>query len=90
MMKSILRTLVRLNAITKFSQESLAEALLPHVRPGQIQFLGQYLDDVAYFMKKNAGAPPRCVECDTELSEYRPAARYCSAKCRQRAYRKRA
>jgi len=87
-LQSIRRTLVRLNTVTRYSEEAIAKALLPHVKADQIQFLSEYLSDVAELMRKDDVVVRRCAECGDSIPS-RTDARYCSPRCRQRAYRKR-
>jgi hypothetical protein len=46
------RTLARLRMVTRLDHEKLAVALLPY--RDEVQYLGDYLNDVAYYMKKHA------------------------------------
>jgi hypothetical protein len=94
--RTILRTLARLKTMVhQSSKEELAELLLSNgLRPGDVQHLAEMLEVVADRMLKQDTRPKRkCAACGAELNhqfyEARPGARYCSAGCRQHAYRKR-
>jgi hypothetical protein len=79
----------------------VAAALAPHVEGSLIQELGEFLETVAYYMKKiqtkeQYDPLPKCIECGKDIEHdltvyetYRKDVRYCSPRCRQRAYRKR-
>jgi hypothetical protein len=91
-LRSILRTLARLRILTRVPTEDLADALVPHMKPGDVRFLAEYLHDVAELMGKRR--PQRqCLECgkllDSAFFSLRSDARYCSAECRQASFRKR-
>jgi len=82
----------------KYQQEDVAAALLKHCTQREradVPFIGQYLVDVwELYCKAEEAAEPRCAECGNSIHEWkdefaRSDARYCSQKCRQRAYRKR-
>ena len=69
--------------------ELIAEAAVQYLRPGHVQFVAEFVMDCAYYAHKlqPAAEGSQCAECGKRCIE--PRARYCSAKCRQRAYRKR-
>jgi hypothetical protein len=86
----ILRTLARLQMITRLDQELLAKDLEPHLTKGRVDFLGTFLDDVAHYMKKTEDRRhPTCMECGGENMRDHNGMRYCSDRCKQLAYRKR-
>jgi hypothetical protein len=100
--ESVLRTLARVEALGRLGgYEDVAAALSPHVEGSRIQALGEFLDTVAHYMKKiqtteQYDPRPKCIECGDDIEydltvheNYRKDVRYCSARCRQRAYRKR-
>jgi hypothetical protein len=93
--EEVLRTLARVEALGKLGRnEDVAAALAPHVRGGRIQGLGEFLVDVAYYMKKIQTEEQydpcrKCAVCDREMDSERANVRFCSPKCRQRAYRER-
>jgi hypothetical protein len=90
----VLRTLKRMRQLSmQLTPEALAEILAKLVHPSELNGLSTYLSDVFELMKKQH-EHRRCVECGGELDcvtsyNVRPEARYCSSKCRQRAYRTR-
>jgi hypothetical protein len=89
-MTFVLRTLARVQMMTRLNQKLLAKALLPHRHRHDVQYLSEYLGDVASCMGKvERRRHPACVECGDENMRDHHGARYCSNKCRQRAYRKR-
>ena len=82
----------------KYRQEDVAAALLKHCTErerGDAYLVGSFLDDVQQINRKAENdAEPRCCECggnicDAKDRSVRSDARYCSPKCRTRAYRKR-
>jgi hypothetical protein len=90
----VLRTLKRLQMVTRLDQELLAKELLPYCR--DVQGLGEYLTDVAECMNKHRreqGIDPdahpngNCRQCGEAIWCDHNGARYCSRRCRQRAYR---
>jgi hypothetical protein len=86
----VLRTLTRLRMMTRLDTELLAKELLPHRR--DVQFLAEYLDDVAEYMMRLGVDPNKhpngnCAQCGDEIGSNHNGARYCSNRCRQRAYR---
>jgi predicted nucleic acid-binding Zn ribbon protein len=88
----VLRTLARLRMVTRLDQTDLAQALAGHRK--DVQFLGEYLEGVASEMKRlgyisNRHPNGDCVECGHEIGVDHNGARFCSSRCRQRAYRKR-
>lgn len=90
-LRSALRTLTRLKATAQAPCEEAAKAFLGYHTADSIQCLGEYLIDVAGIMARLAKRP--CASCGKEITSRlygaRPDARYCSHRCRQRAYRKR-
>jgi hypothetical protein len=89
--KTVLRTIRRVTLLaTAISAEDLAKELIRH---GVTDALSapEYLNDV--WQKVNKLAPdkgePLCQVCGTGTWRDRKHARYCSASCRQKAYRKR-
>jgi len=100
--ESVLRTLARVEALkTLGGDEDVAAALVPQVAGMRIQGLGELLDTVASYMKKiqtehQYDPWPKCIECGEDIQydltvheKHRKDVRYCSGRCRQRAYRKR-
>jgi predicted nucleic acid-binding Zn ribbon protein len=93
--EEVLRTLARVEALGKLGRnEDVAAALAPHLNGCRIQGLGEFLVDVAYYMKKiqtqEQYSPSRlCVVCDRDIDSERANVRFCSPKCRQKAYRER-
>jgi hypothetical protein len=91
-MRFALRTLARMHTVaSRVDAETLALALL--ARDKNFSNIVDFILDVREYMEKH-GAPPRqCAECgeplDGRFGSYRADARYCSPKCRTRAYRKR-
>lgn len=91
------RTLARVQwLIDRVDNEQLAAVLVAHGTTNDVddvQSIGEYLCDVAEFMKRLRPEQPRpCAVCGSEIRDNdveRPEARYCSAACRQRAYRAR-
>jgi hypothetical protein len=69
------------------------EALGRHAtvkQEGDVWFVGTFLDDIGRELSQRRVEEdyPRCV-CGREIENARTDAKYCSRKCRQRAYRKR-
>jgi hypothetical protein len=61
-------------------------------RLGDPGFVGQWLDDVwSYTSHIEDAKRPKCIVCGADHSDRldRPNARYCSDRCRQKAYRAR-
>jgi hypothetical protein len=96
----ILRTLERLRRLTYYAPEAIAEAISPHFRIQDVVEAIVHLEDVAKCMDKKMQW--KCAECGRDMHanidptnrvrvfrRVRRNARYCSAKCRQKAYRKR-
>jgi hypothetical protein len=82
----------------KYRQQDVAAALMKHCTKrerGDAYFIGTYLDDVFQLNRKaEHDAEQHCCECGDSVHERkdrdaRSDARYCSPKCRTRAYRKR-
>lgn len=82
----------------KYDQKDIAAALLKHTTQRErqdVSFISQYLVDVwELYHQAEREAELRCCECGDSVHEWkdglaRSDARYCSPKCRQRAYRKR-
>jgi hypothetical protein len=86
---------------SQYGQQDVAEALMKHCTErerSEVYFVGTYLDDVWQINREaEKAAEPRCCECGRSVREWkddsggyaRSDARYCSAGCRQKAYRKR-
>ena len=88
----VLRTLKRVQMITRLDAEHLAEALIALPAPPGVQGLGEYLDDVGECMRKkgydpNAHPSGNCAQCGNEITRDHNGAHYCSNRCKQRAYR---
>jgi hypothetical protein len=77
--------------ITRLDQEGLAKQLMGH--RNDVRFLANYLDDVGHYMMEMGAEEtrkhPQCIECGAENRRDHNGAKYCSDKCRQKAYRKR-
>ena len=100
---SALRTLARLRTVAHVPAEDLAAALHPHLKAQHLIALAQYLEGVGKRMwldPKQSATRKKCAVCGSEfehkilnggvqLQFVRADARYCSAKCKQKAYRKR-
>lgn len=85
----VLRTLARLNMMTRLD-EWLAEEFV--AKGVNVQGLGEYLMTVAEYMRGMGFDPNRhpngnCAHCGEEIGCDHNGARYCSSRCRQRAYR---
>jgi hypothetical protein len=89
---------------SKYRDEDVAEALMKHCTVRErvaSAFVGTFLTDAWESNRKAEeaveAAEPRCCGCGQSVHEWtknssgyaRSDARYCSAKCRQKAYRKR-
>jgi len=89
----VLRTLERLNTISaRVSNEEFARALMPYKNQKRynIHFLGQWLLDVVELNEMAETPVPNLLcECGKEVDRDHRGAKYCSNRCRQRAYRKR-
>ena len=88
-----LQTLARLNALTYFTNEQLAEYFVREgVKADRLLFLGEVLEGIGDAMKTLKPEEHRkCAECggSLELLDGEARARYCSPSCRQKAFRKR-
>jgi hypothetical protein len=95
---TVLRTLARLRKMLGVPPKDLAAALSPHLKAYHLIECAKYLENVGAHM--HLSADKKCAECGsgfhnlTGLNEIalrftRADARYCSAKCKQKAYRKR-
>jgi hypothetical protein len=95
------RTLARMKMLTEVDVENAAAAMAKmNVCIVDLVSLMDWLDLVTNAMRKTV-VLRTCAECGepiglklmgpghAEVSKYRPDARYCSRKCRQKAYRKR-
>jgi predicted nucleic acid-binding Zn ribbon protein len=90
-LRSTQRTLARLAVVARdIPAEALAQFLFPRLRSGYVHGLADYLSDVREFLGKLE--PKRqCVGCGCGLYKHaRTDTQYCSPKCRQKAYRKKA
>ena len=90
----VLRTLKRLQMMTRLDDKGFAQVLLEQKRPPDVGFLGEYLEGVANEMRKLGFDPCKhpngnCACCGEEILRDHNAARYCSTACRTRAWRKR-
>src|SRR5208283_1631172 len=91
----VLRTFKRLDMIARrIDAEVMAKELLAH-HP-KASFPTEYLADVWYYLRKftreaggdiNAHPNGNCPQCGEGISRDHNGARYCSDRCRQRAYR---
>src|SRR5262249_46068836 len=84
----VLRTFARLRMIAaRYGAGWLAKELAPY--SDQLCFPCQYASDILDYMGRGASEPPNgnCAQCGREIMRDSNAARYCSARCRQRAYR---
>jgi transposase len=89
-----LRTLARIEALTYFTDEQLAEYFASlNVKADRLRFLGDLLEGIGESMQKQEAKSEarKCVECgdSLDLLDGEARARHCSPKCRQAAYRKR-
>jgi hypothetical protein len=84
-------------AFWRYSHEAIADALRKSgIDGGTAAFVGQFLCDLWESKILEEHPAPRCAECGgitargpLDTSRPRSNARYCSNKCRQKAYRKR-
>jgi hypothetical protein len=91
----VLRTFKRVDIISRrYSSEAIAKALVE--RGVEIGCSPEYLSDIAEYMRKfqrEAGVDPyahpngNCPQCGHDIDRNHNGARYCSTRCRQRAYR---
>jgi hypothetical protein len=82
----VLRTLTRLQMMTRLDCERLAKQLEPYHR--DVRYLAQYLTDVAHYMPSSNEHPHGiCDQCGGAIGCDHNGARFCSSRCRQRAYR---
>jgi hypothetical protein len=76
--------------MARLDQKHLVEAVALHYGDGELHALGTYLVDAAELSGKPM-CPPHpngnCRQCGAEIVRDSNAARYCSNRCRQRAYR---
>ena len=89
-LRFVLSTLRRLQFMSRLDAETLAETLKPYLgksRRFNVAWLADWLSDVAEFIGPEPC--PKCAECAREIRRDSYAARYCSTRCKQRAYRKR-
>ena len=89
-----LQTLARVEALTYFTNEQLAEYFAGlNVKADRLWFLGDLFEGIGeLMMKQEAKSQERkCAECGGSLAHLNgeARARHCSPKCRQAAYRKR-
>jgi hypothetical protein len=92
----VLRTFKRVDMISaRYSSEALAKALIER---GAKIMSTEYMSDIWQHMRKlkeEAGVDPwahpngPCAQCGKEISCDHNGARYCSTRCRQRAWRER-
>lgn len=89
-LRFVLRTLERLRMVTRLDDKNLAEELkAAGWRLNDVAFLGQYLLNV---VELNGGLNHdhpngNCPQCGHDIGRDHNGARYCSNRCRQRAYR---
>jgi hypothetical protein len=88
------RTLAKL--AHKYGDDCFLDALGRYAavkQEGEVWFVGTFLDDIGRELADRRVEPKRiCAECgndDADRLYDRSDSRYCSAKCRQKAYRKR-
>jgi hypothetical protein len=91
----VLRTFKRVDMIhARYSSEAIAKALVE--RGAEIGCSPEYLSDIWDHMcklKREAGVAPNahpngnCPQCGHDIGRDHNGARYCSTRCRQRAYR---
>ena len=90
------RTLARMTMLTEVDKKQFAAAMSEmKIARTYLYSIGRWLQEIASLMPQTSS----CAECgeemtvvileNTKLLKYRADARYCSRKCRQRAYRKR-
>jgi hypothetical protein len=79
--------------MSKVREEDFADYLVARGYDSGVVGPSEFFSDVWYLMHKRAPPPPRiCAECGNDSADRlydRTDSRYCSAKCRQKAYRKR-
>src|SRR5215470_11275606 len=98
----VLRTLARMQMVTRLNDKLTAKVLLPHLNRTEVRHiagLGQFLLEIGEYLeeeKQAAGIPEypythggKCLACGKEISRDHNGAKYCTDRCRQRAYRKR-
>jgi hypothetical protein len=96
--KFILRTLDRLQMVTRYNETVIADLLLKNNLANRDNthhpaFLGEYLSRVAECMEKKSGHSANdhphgpCDQCGKPVSVVHNGARFCSSTCRQKAYR---
>jgi hypothetical protein len=97
----VLRTLARVQMMTRLDEKLLAEQLIEEYGSGSkawgiVVSAGDYLEGVAEAIKNKIGhdacyarpgGDPNCPQCGEKVERDRADARYCSDRCRQRAYR---
>ena len=98
-LESLMRAVKTIERLAhKYDHEALAAALLKDCSRKDreaVAFVGLYLHDVwrEHLRGPDQASWPRCYECGRDIErpdgDPRADARYCSPKCRQRAYRKR-
>jgi hypothetical protein len=90
----VLRTLARLKMMTRLDQKWVAKELL--AKGMDLHGLGTWLQDIEEYIRdfqREAGVDPyahpngNCPQCGNDIGRDHNGARYCSDKCRQRAYR---
>jgi hypothetical protein len=85
------RTFARLAALAgKYDSRAIANAFAKrHPRPN-FQFLSEYLSDVHELIREATKKPARrCAECGGVLPYDDVLMKFCDARCKQKAYRKR-
>jgi hypothetical protein len=99
-LRAVVRTFTRLRMVAGVPPKDLAAALSPHFKAYHLVECATYLESVAGHMHLSANRK-KCALCGSELEHklkgsnemelqfIRADARYCSAKCKQKAYRKR-
>lgn len=98
--ESVLRTLTRLQMVRHAPAEDLAAALSPYFKAQHLIEVASYLERVGARMYTKQ-SKKKCAECggtldstivdgrERQLRFVRADIRYCSVKCKQKAYRKR-
>lgn len=82
------RTLARVRWLAdRVDAEELANVLVAHggAQRDNVQYLHDYLGEVHEYLTR-VRPEPKCTVCGIERVGPRPDARYCSPRCRQRAY----
>jgi hypothetical protein len=98
-MQFVLRTLARVQMMTRLSVEPLADNLIEEMGGSKAWetagCLSNYLEEVSDAIQKKIGdacyerpgGDPNCLQCGQKVGRDHNGALYCSRRCRQKAYR---